>query len=252
VITDKRMTIKIKFLGTGSAINAEDIGASILINENILIDAPGGIAQAILKFGGDISKLDTIIITHLHGDHFFGLPFLLLEYMLKPRETPLNILAPAGAQKLLIKLTDLAFPGEEAERMLAHAKSFYIIHDDGKETISKNISIRSYKISHGDIETYGIEFWGPGNKKIFYAPDTSYSYELVKIIETIDIAILDATTSYEAIDGHMSMKQVNDLAKQFLDKVFILTHRSRYDIPPTSYSLLDNVRVPVTGDTFTF
>jgi ribonuclease BN (tRNA processing enzyme) len=244
--------MKIKFLGTGGAINTEDTGASLLINENILIDAPGGVPQAILKCGGDISKLDTIIITHLHGDHFFGLPFLLLEFILKPRETPLNILAPAGIQKLLIKLTELAFPGEEVEQMLAHAKPFYIIHEDEKEATIKDISIRSHGILHGDIETYGIEFGEPGKKKVFYAPDTSYNEELVKVIETVDIAILDATTSDEPIDGHMSMRQVNDLAKRFSDKVFMLTHRSRYNTNPTSYSLLENVRVPVAGNTFTF
>jgi ribonuclease BN (tRNA processing enzyme) len=244
--------MEIKFLGTGSAINAEDIGASLLINEHILIDAPGGIAQAILKFGGDISNLDTIIITHLHGDHFFGLPFLLLEYTTKPRKTPLNIFAPLDAQNLVTGLTRLAFPEKETKELLAPAKPFYIDAADGKVMTIKNIFIRLRQVRHGDIETYGIEFWRTNMIKLFYAPDISYCDELIKIIETIDIAILDATTSDEAIDGHMSMKQVNDLAKQFLDKVFILTHRSRYDIPPTSYSLLDNVRVPVAGDTFIF
>jgi ribonuclease BN (tRNA processing enzyme) len=244
--------MKLTFLGTGSAINAGDFGASLLINENILIDAPEGITQTLRKFGGDISGLDTIIITHLHGDHVFGLPFLLLEYMLKPRESPLSILAPAGAQKLLIKLTELAFPGEEAERMLAPARPFYIVHADGKGTTIKNISIKSHRIPHGSIETYGIEVGGQGGKKIFYAPDISYSDELVNIIETVDVAILDATTSEPILADHMSMKQVNDLAGKFPGKEFMLTHRSRYEIKPTTYSFLANVRVPVAGDEFTY
>ena len=244
--------MKLTFLGTGSAINAGDFGASLLINENILIDAPGGITQTLRKLGGEISKLDTIIITHLHGDHVFGLPFLLLEYILKPRETPLSILAPAGAQKLLIKLTELAFPGEEAERMLAAARPFYIVHADGKETTIKNVTVKSHRIPHGDIETYGIEVGEPGGKRIFYAPDTSYGDELVNIVETVDAAVLDATTSDPFLADHMSMKQVNDLAGEFPDKEFMLTHRSRYEIKPAAYSLSANVRVPVAGDKFTY
>lgn len=244
--------MKIKFLGTGAAINTKDTGASLLVNENILIYTPGGIPQVILKFGGDISKLDTIIITHLHGDHFFGLPFLLLEYILKPRETILNILAPVDAQKLVTGLTKLAFPEKKTEELLAPAKPFYIAAADEEAMTIKNIFIRLHQVLHGDIETYGIEFGEPGKKRVFNAPDTSYSNELTKIIETVDVAILDATTSDEPIEDHMSMRQVNDLAKRYSDKIFMLTHRGSYNINPTSYPLLDNVRVPVAGDNFTY
>jgi ribonuclease BN (tRNA processing enzyme) len=242
--------MKITFIGTGAAINSSDNGASILINENILIDTPCGIPQTLHRFKCDISKLDTIIITHLHGDHVFGLPFLLLEYISRPRETPLTILAPSGTQKLIFTLLELAFPKSNVEQLLAPAKPLFQILDDEKEIMLKEIFIRSHKIPHGQIETYGIEFGETGTKKIFYAPDTSYSDKLTKIIETIDIAILDATTQNDTIKGHMSMRQVNDLAKKYLDKEFMLTHRSDYSFYPESYSLLNHVKVPTAGTIF--
>ena len=49
--------MKITFLGTGSAIDKKDTGASLLINDNIPIDASFGVPQAILKLDGDFPKL---------------------------------------------------------------------------------------------------------------------------------------------------------------------------------------------------
>ena len=244
--------MKLTFLGTGSAINTEDIGASILINENILIDSPCGIAQALRKFKIDINKLDTVIITHLHGDHVFGLPFLLLEYIREPRQAPLNILGLSGTKKLLSRLMKLAFPKSSAKKMLAPAKPFYIKAVDQKEMNIKGIVVRLHRVSHGKMETYGIEIREPDNKKIFYAPDTSFNDELLEIIKTVDAAILDATTPDKPIAGHMSMRQVNNLAKRFSGKRFMLTHRSSYDIDSLSYPLSGNVQAPVAGDTFMF
>lgn len=244
--------MKITFPGTGSAVNTEDIGASILIDDRILIDAPGGIPQVIRKFRKDLKKLDTIILTHLHGDHVFGLPFLLLEYIIEPRETPIYILAPSGAEDLFTRLIKLAFPDLDIEALSASAKPVFIEASDQMERNVTDISCKLHRVPHGEIETYGVEIREPGKKKIFYAPDVSYGSELIGILESIEIAILDATTPDEPIKGHMSMRQVNDLARRFLNKVFILTHRSRYDIPPASYSLQDNVSTPSPGDTLFF
>ena len=174
--------MKITFLGTGSAINTSYTGASILIDENILIDAPGGISHAIRKFGGDISKLDTILITHLHGDHVFGLPFLLLEYKVKPRESPLNILAPLGTRKLISKLTQLAFPDIDTKQVQADALPAYIKASNHKEMSIKDIFVRLHIVPHGSIETYGIEIWKTDKQRIFYAPDVTYCSELFKIL----------------------------------------------------------------------
>lgn len=244
--------MRIIYLGTGSAIGADDTGASLLINENILIDAPGGIAHTLFKFGGDIGKLNSVILTHLHGDHVLGLPMLLLEYLIKPRETPLNIVAPAGTRELLSKLVKLTFPEKDEGELLAPSKPLFNIITDGSKIPVGDIIAGFHKVPHGDIETYGIEFPIHGKKKIFYAPDTSYSDELVKIIASVDVAVLDATTPDAPIDGHMSMKQINDLAKEFPDKTFMLTHRSRYNTTPESYTLPANVRAPSAGEEFLF
>lgn len=242
--------MKIIFLGTGSAINTLDTGASILVNENILIDAPGGVTQAIRKFGGDITHLDTIIITHLHGDHFFGLPFLLLEYKLKTKEAPPDIIAPAGARELFTRLAQIAFPG--TEEFAGQTKPSYYIAADGKEITINDISVKFHGVPHGDMETYGVEIRETNKRKIFYAPDTSYSDVLVEITAKVDVAVLDATTPDEPIEGHMSMRQVNQLAEKFPGKLFMLTHRGSYPMESSPPPFPGIVMAPAAGDTFVF
>lgn len=51
------------------------MSASAIIDDHILVDAPNGIIKYLKHLGYDILKIDTIIITHLHGDHFLIYPF---------------------------------------------------------------------------------------------------------------------------------------------------------------------------------
>ena len=69
--------MKIKMIGTGS-VSAIENNSSCLVDDKILIDCGNGIFKALLKQNISINDLDTLLITHIHGDHFLDLPFLIL------------------------------------------------------------------------------------------------------------------------------------------------------------------------------
>ena len=74
-----------------------------------LIDCGEGTQLELRKHKIRFSRIDHIFISHLHGDHFFGLPGLLATFTLLGREKPLHIYAPKGLREaitLMLKLGD--------------------------------------------------------------------------------------------------------------------------------------------------
>src|SRR5476649_1491076 len=65
----------------------------------VLVDCGASSLVAMRAHGVDPAKVDGIILTHLHGDHFGGIPFLMLDAQhLNRRERPLTIAGPPGTQ----------------------------------------------------------------------------------------------------------------------------------------------------------
>ena len=83
--------MKLEMIGTGSIWSSSN-SACTLINESILVDIPNGVCKALIKSGHDLNKINCCIITHLHGDHYFDIPFLLKFLENQGRETPFKII----------------------------------------------------------------------------------------------------------------------------------------------------------------
>ena len=67
---------------------------------------------AMRRFGLDPNTIGSVLISHLHGDHFGGLPFLLLDAQyVSNRTTPLTIAGPPTLSGRLHDLRDAMFPG---------------------------------------------------------------------------------------------------------------------------------------------
>jgi ribonuclease Z len=92
-------------LGTSAGRPTVARGASALavVAEGawVLCDCGEGAQVAALRAGLSFSRLDAVLITHLHGDHFNGLPGLLGTLGLEGRERPLTVVGPRGIASLL-------------------------------------------------------------------------------------------------------------------------------------------------------
>ena len=99
------MQFELTILGSNGATPIFDRHPSAQIlnyNGNLfLIDCGEGTQFRMLKFGIKRGRLDNIFISHLHGDHFFGLVGLLTSFNLNNREHPLNIYGPEGLEEIV-------------------------------------------------------------------------------------------------------------------------------------------------------
>ncbi|HVM96938.1 MAG TPA: MBL fold metallo-hydrolase, partial [Candidatus Acidoferrales bacterium] len=93
--------MRITFLGSADAFCAGgNHQAAYLVEAGgsaCLLDCGATTLGGLKRHGIDASRIDAVALSHLHGDHFAGLPFLFLEYIYEtPRTRPLDVAGPPG------------------------------------------------------------------------------------------------------------------------------------------------------------
>lgn len=94
------------FLGTAGALPTIDRGTSGLLiirgGERLLIDCGEGTQRQLMRSVG-LSRIDRVFLTHLHGDHYLGLPGFLKTLNLQGRTDPFYIYGPEGLERLVME-----------------------------------------------------------------------------------------------------------------------------------------------------
>jgi ribonuclease BN (tRNA processing enzyme) len=102
--------LELLFLGSGNAFARGRYWSSFLANGRYLFDASPVALPHLKRCGAAPEAIDAVFITHFHGDHWFGLPFLFLEYEhLSPRSTDLTIVGPPGVEGRVRALAEAAY-----------------------------------------------------------------------------------------------------------------------------------------------
>ncbi|TQV74949.1 ribonuclease Z [Aliikangiella marina] len=158
--------MKITFLGTssGTPSKTRNVSGIAIATESkkdwILIDCGEGTQHQIQHTKLSLKKLSTICITHIHGDHCYGLPGLLASAAMSGKDTPLELVAPKPIQSFIesvIKTTDLH---------LGFKINFHDVTKVEKLLISNEIEIRTVALSHR-VPSYAYIF-----------EQTSFKYKL--------------------------------------------------------------------------
>ena len=105
-------------------------------NKRFLLDCAEGTQMQLRRFKLPLMKIDHIFISHLHGDHYLGLPGLLFTYHLLGRENTLHIYSPPGMQKIIDLQYELSRL-KPAFDIVYHelTKGEEVIHEDDRLTV---------------------------------------------------------------------------------------------------------------------
>lgn len=109
------MSFEVTILGSGGALPTLNRNSTAQFvtccNRHILIDCGEGTQLQMRKFGVHFQRLDIILISHLHGDHFFGLVGLLSTMRLLGRDGKLTIICPKGLPAIIyLQIQTVQFP----------------------------------------------------------------------------------------------------------------------------------------------
>ncbi|MEJ7611711.1 MAG: ribonuclease Z [Ferruginibacter sp.] len=139
-------------------------------DENYLIDCGEGTQSQLSKYKIKKSRINHIFISHLHGDHYFGLIGLVTSMGLMNRQQDLHIYAPA----LLEQIINLQLAA--ADTVLPYKIIFHPLQGEGEIMSDKKISVSAFKVNHR-IDCNGFLF-REKKKPRSILPDRVRSYEI--------------------------------------------------------------------------
>jgi ribonuclease BN (tRNA processing enzyme) len=184
----------------------------------------------------DPNAIDAIVLSHLHGDHFGGLPFLLLDYQfLARRQTPLTIAGPPGTRARLDAALEVFFPkaGGNIWRVPWTVQEIAV----GVESDVLGHSVLSVEVVHqSDAPSTALRL-SDGEKTFAYSGDTEWTDALLPIAAQADLFVCECYAYAGKMSGHLSWEILKPRLADLNAKRTMLTHMN-----PSVLSQLDEIR----------
>ena len=218
--------MEIHFIGVGEACDSQNGNTSIHVhasnNTTLLCDCGFSAAHTFFSFYNDPDQLDMVWISHFHGDHFFGIPLLLLRLFEMKRSKPLLIIGQHGIEKKMLDTMDLAFPRFRSK--LCYEVRFQEIEPETVHEIS-GLKLESVQTLHSQ-RNLGL-LVSDGKNKLYYSGDGRPTEGVAELVRDCDLAVHEAFRLDEEIHHHGSITGCLKLAKSSNIKKMALVHLER-------------------------
>jgi len=193
---------------------------------NFLIDCGATALVGLRRLQIDRNAIDTILVTHFHGDHFGGVPFLLLEAQVVTKRTrPLTLAGPQGLASRYGKAMDVAFPSSPHTPTRFEFTLTEI--EPGKPTELGGLRVTAFPVVHteaaGPCLGYRIEVEG---RVIAYSGDTEWTESLIPLGRNADLFICETYTREKRVPHHTNLVTLQRHLEAIQPKRLVLTHMS--------------------------
>lgn len=139
----------------------------------VLLDCGATSLTALRRCGLDPGEIGAVFVSHLHGDHFGGLPFLILDGQFSGRAAPLVIAGPAGTAQRLTAAMECLFPGSSQIRRKFQVSVVQL--EPGRTTEVAGILVEAFPASHPSGAPALVLRLTLGGTVIAYTGDTAWT-----------------------------------------------------------------------------
>lgn len=219
----------VQFLGSGDAFGSGGrYNTCFYVRDRrgaFLIDCGASSMIAIRKFGIDPNTVRAILISHLHGDHFGGLPFFILDAQLVSRRTkPLTIAGPPGLHDRLMTALETFFPGStKVERRFPveiRELEPHISHD------IEGIEVKPYVVKHPcGAPPFALRIT-TDDTTLCYSGDTEWTETLRDAAAGVDLFIAETYFFDQQVKFHLDYATLVHHLPEIGAKRVVLTHMS--------------------------
>jgi ribonuclease BN (tRNA processing enzyme) len=202
----------------------------------VLIDCGASTHVALRARGIDPETIDAVVLTHLHGDHFGGIPFILIDaqYMTR-RERPLTFAGPPGSRARINTALDAFYPGSLKSEWRFPWNVIEI--PVGVPTEVLGLMVTSAEVIHFSGAPSTALRVTDGAKTLAYSGDTQWTDALLTIAKDADLFLCECFDYERELSGHLNWTTLRARIGDFAARRVMLTHMN-----PSMLARLDEVR----------
>jgi len=190
----------------------------------VLLDCGATSLSALKASGLDPGEIGTVFVSHLHGDHFGGLPFLILDGQFSRRTMPLTVAGPPGIADRLHQAMETAFPGSAGVRRRFEVDVVELA--PGRRSIVGAIEVCAWEVDHPSGAPPLALRLSVGGTIIAYTGDTAWTDALVAAADGADLLIAEAYYYEKAIPYHLRYADLVAHRAELTSRRVVLTHMS--------------------------
>jgi ribonuclease BN (tRNA processing enzyme) len=221
--------LTVTFAGSGDAfgsggryqacIHLRPAGAS-----PVLLDCGATSLSALKRLDLDPGEVAAVFVSHLHGDHFGGLPFLILDGQFARRTRPLAVAGPPGTARRLADTMECLFPGSSTVPRRFGVKVTELA--PGAAATVDGTTVRAWAADHPSGAPALLLRLGLAGKTVAYTGDTAWTSAIPDAAANADLLIAEAYYRDKHIPYHLRLTDLDAHRDQLTARRVILTHMS--------------------------
>lgn len=217
--------VKLTVIGCGDAFASGGLHHTCFCVQTakgcFLIDCGSSAVHSLKLQNISLNKIDTILITHFHGDHYGGVPFLLLEMAVYGRKRPLTIVTPPGGRENISALLNLLYRGSD---VMAKLNVQFVEYQSGEELAVNYITLKAFPVIHTpEALPHGLRIT-VDDKVISYSGDTEWTDRLFDLSQHADLFICECNFYSTQVKKHMNYLTLKTKLPLLQCEKLLLTH----------------------------
>jgi len=221
--------VRLTVVGSADAFNSAGRGHSSYLVEGpghglVMVDFGATSLMRLKQLGRSPAELDTLLITHLHGDHVGGLPFLWIDGLyLERRDRPLTLVGPLGLRARVEASLEVTYAHAARVDWLPH-----VVHElaPGQVYTGPGLEVRAYAASHQDPpeSPLCLRVTDGSGRSVAFSGDTEPCPGLLEAADGADLLVAECTQLAPPAGRHTTWEDWRRLVHEVRCQRLVLTH----------------------------